>query len=69
MKKDVDIVINQVPVSVTFSCPHCCNDVVIDYKIFENITGKDLDGILDNSSNFNCPKCNGNLATDGIELD
>lgn len=69
MRKDVDIVINQIPVSVAFTCPHCGNKIVIEYKGFERITGKDLCGILYDSTIFKCPNCDGDLETDGIELD
>lgn len=69
MRKDVDIVILQKPISVTFSCPYCGNDIVIDYKEFERITGNDLCGLLYDSTCFNCPNCNGDLETDGVELD
>ena len=57
MRKDVDIVINQVPTSVTFICPHCENEADIEYNEFERITGND------------CPNCGGELETDGVELD
>lgn len=68
MRKDVDICINQAPVSVTFKCPHCRANITIDYKAFKNILGKNLDEILDSSTCFNCSKCNGSLETDGVEL-
>lgn len=68
MRKDVDICINQVPVSVTFRCPHCEDNITIDYKVFKNVAGKNFDEILDSSTCFNCSKCNGSLGTDGIEL-
>lgn len=69
MRKDVDIVINQVPISVTFTCPHCGNKIVIEYKVFEHITGKDLCGLLYDSTTFKCLTCDGDLETDGVELD
>lgn len=69
MRKDVDIVINQVPTSVTFICPHCENEGDIEYNEFERITGNDLCGLLYASTYFECPNCGGELETDGVELD
>ena len=69
MRKDVDIVINQVPISVTFTCPHCGNKIVVEYKEFERIAGKNLCGLLYDSTIFNCPNCDGDLETGGVELD
>ena len=69
MRKDVDIVINQVPNSVAFICPHCENEVYIEYNEFERITGNDLCGLLYNSTYFECPNCDGELEIDGVELD
>lgn len=68
MRKDVDIVINQVPTSVTFICPHCENEADIEYNEFEHITGNDLCGLLYASTYFECPNCGGELETDGVEL-
>lgn len=69
MRKNVDIVIYQKPISVAFSCPYCGNDIEIDYKVFKDITGNDLEELLCDSTYFNCPNCNGALETDGVELD
>lgn len=69
MRKDVDIVIVQKPISVTFTCPYCAEDIEIDFEEFKDITNNDLCGLLYDSNYFNCPKCNGYLETDGVELD
>lgn len=69
MRKDVDIVINQTPTSVTFTCPYCEDEVDVEYKEFERITGNDLCGLLYDSNCFKCPNCERDLETDGVELD
>lgn len=69
MRKDVDIVIIQKPISVKFECPYCCNKIEVDFKVFKNITGNDLCGLLYDSTYFKCPNCDGDLETDGVELD
>lgn len=69
MRKDVDIVIIQKPISVKFECPHCGNEIEIDFEVFKKITGNDLCGLLYDSTCFKCPNCDGDLETDGVELD
>lgn len=72
MRKDVDIVIKQTPRSVIFTCPHCKNEVDIEYNEFERIIGKDLDCLLNELNDsicFNCPNCDGDLEIYGFELD
>lgn len=72
MRKDVDIVIKQTPRSVIFTCPHCKNEVDIEYNEFERITGNDLDCLLNELNDsicFNCPNCDGDLEIYGFELD
>lgn len=69
IRKNVDIVINQAPISMTFTCPHCGNEIILEYKGFERITGKDLCGLLYDSTYFKCPDCDGDLETDEVKLD
>lgn len=69
MRKDVNIIIKQKPVSVAFICPYCENEIDIEYNEFEHITGKNLCGLLYDATYFNCPNCDGYLETDEIKLD
>ena len=69
MVKDVDIVIVQKPIAISFSCPHCYRDVMLDFEEFENDTGYDLCNLINDSTEFKCPECRGKLETDGVELD
>lgn len=69
MRKDVDIIIQQVPVSVNFTCPHCEEDIKIDYERFKKLTGNDLGGLIYDSNTFECPNCNGDLLIDEVALD
>ena len=69
MIKDVDIVIVQKPVAISFSCPHCYRDVEIDFEEFEFDTGYSLSNLINDSTEFECPECWGKLETVGVELD
>lgn len=69
MIKGVDIVIVQKPVAISFSCPHCYEDVKVDFDEFEYNTGYDLCNLINDSTEFKCLECGGELLTDGVELD
>lgn len=69
MIKDVDIVIEQKPIAISFSCPHCKRDVRVDFEEFEFDTGYSLSNLINDSTEFECPECRGKLETDGVELD
>ena len=68
--KKVDIVINQAPISVGFTCPCCEEDFEIDYEEFsENMAIADLGSLLYDDNDFICPNCSEVLKIEDAKLD
>lgn len=68
--KKVDIVINQAPVSVSFTCPCCEEEFEIDYEEFaDDMAMADLGSLINDTNNFICPECNESLEIDEATLD
>ena len=64
-RKGVDITIIQAPVSVEFTCPHCEEEIDIDFVEF----GHSLSSLLYDSVDFKCPSCEKELSVNSAELD
>ena len=56
-----DITIHQIPISVSFICPHCEAEIDMNFHDFKKI-------ILENE-NFECPECGEEIVVDNIEWD
>lgn len=68
--KKVDIIINQAPVSVSFTCPCCEEEFDIDYDEFaDDMVIADLGSLLNDRNGFICPECNEWLDIDEARLD
>jgi predicted RNA-binding Zn-ribbon protein involved in translation (DUF1610 family) len=62
----IDLTVNSVPVSVTWSCPHCGAEIEIPYSSFCSDIGEPCDWM---SSKFECPKCEKEVKIDYVEWD
>lgn len=61
---EADVTVNQTPVSVSFTCPHCDEEVEIDYQEFEDLAGEPCDW---NFSIINCPRCEKKIQIDSVD--
>ncbi|AGK97389.1 hypothetical protein [Clostridium pasteurianum] len=61
-----DIIVNQRPVSIKFDCPHCDEEIEIDYQEFIDMLGEPCDW---NYSKFNCPRCEKEIEIDEVDWD
>lgn len=66
-KKETSISIIQVPTDVRFECPHCLDDIEMDYDEFERIVGCSVQDW--NYSFFCCPECGEDIMIDSVEWD
>lgn len=65
MRKEVEVCIVQTPILVSYKCPHCEEDVNIDYEEF----GHTLTEMLYDNIDINCLLCQGKLKVDYAYLD
>ncbi|WP_432400992.1 hypothetical protein [Wukongibacter sp. M2B1] len=62
----VDIRVIKEPVSVEFDCPHCEEEIVIQYQYFCSEIGEVCDWRY---SKFECPECNNTIEIDYVDWD
>lgn len=62
--KKVDITVIQSPVAVEFECPHCEEDINIDFVEFEGMAGEPCDWCY---TKIECPKCEKKIQIDNVE--
>ena len=62
--KEVDIRVEQKPVSVQFVCPHCEEEVSIDFGDFLGIAGEPCDWKY---TKIKCPKCGKSVEIDDVD--
>ena len=61
-----DITIHQIPISVSFICPHCEAEIDINFHEFTKIVD---DFPYWENENFECPECGEEIVVDNIEWD
>jgi len=61
-----DISVRQKPVSVVIECPHCDEEIEIDYQDFINQLGEPCDWSY---SKIACPRCDKEIEIDNVEWD
>ena len=68
MDNKISVAVNQIPISVSYFCPICGNDIKIAYSQFVRNIGEFCDW---NYSKINCDKCKKELEVriDGSEWD
>ena len=64
--KEVDITVVCVPERVTYECPHCINDIDLDYDDFSSTTGEYCDW---RNSEIICPECDKEIIISSIDWD
>ena len=64
MGKKANITVIKVPKEITFECPHCGEDVTIEYGEFCDMVGEPCDW---NYEKFDCPECNEEVDIDYVE--
>jgi hypothetical protein len=64
--KEVDITVKQIPVSVGFDCPHCEEEIKIDYQEFCGDVGDPGNWPC---SEIDCPGCGKKIKIDNIDWD
>ena len=62
----IDVTVNQKPVSVSFDCPHCEEEIEIEYQDFSNELGEPCDWEY---SKVKCPKCGKTTEIGSVEWD
>lgn len=65
MKKGVELSIIQTPIWINFACPHCEEELSVDFDKF----GYGLSELLNDDVCFKCPLCEGELMADDVILD
>jgi predicted RNA-binding Zn-ribbon protein involved in translation (DUF1610 family) len=63
---NIDLVVVQVPKYVEYECPHCEEEIEIDYNEFCDFVGEPPDW---SCSRIKCPNCNKELKIDNVEWD
>lgn len=62
----VDISIRQTPVSANYECPHCEEEIEIDYQDFCNDVGEQCDWQY---TDIECPNCGKTIEIDSVDWD
>ena len=62
------LTIIQRPVEVNFECPHCHEDIEIEYCIFTDFIGTNNPGDWEGSI-LDCPRCEKEIEIDEVEWD
>lgn len=63
-----DITVIQIPTYIEFTCPHCDENIQVDYDEFNNMMCSDYWGEWVQEE-FNCPGCGETIEVNDVECD